>query len=76
MSPNDLKKLQISGLYKDMEMMDPEGGYDNTDVDSKIDELQGLSRTANDEEYTLLEMHVNLDLDGFEDKDENGEPTG
>ena len=76
MSPNDLKKLQISGLYKDMDMMDPDGGYDNTDVDSKMDELQGLSRTANDEEYTLLEMHVNLDLEGFEDKDANGEETG
>ena len=76
MSPNDLKKLQISGLYKDMEMMDPEGGYENTDVESKIDELQGLSRTANDEEYTILEMHVNLDLEGFEDKNEMGEETG
>ena len=76
MSPNDLKKLQISGLYKDMEMMDPEGGYDNTDIESKIDELQGLSRTANDEEYTLLEMHVNLDLEGFEDTNAMGEETG
>jgi hypothetical protein len=76
MSPNDLKKLQISGFYKDMDMMDPEGGYDNTDIDSKIDELQGLSRTANDEEYTILEIHVNLDLEGFKDTDNNGEETG
>ena len=76
MSPNDLKKLQISGLYKDMDMTDPEGGYDNTDIESKIDELQGLSRTANDEEYTLLEMHVNLDLEGFEDTNAMGEETG
>ena len=56
--------------------MDPEGGYDNTDVDSKIDELQGITRTANDEEYTLLEMHVNLDLEGYEDVNDAGEQTG
>ncbi len=45
-------------------------------MEAKIDELEGKSRTINDEEYTLLEVHVELDLEGFEDYDPEGEPTG
>ena len=47
-----------------------------SDVEDKMDELQGLTRTVSDEEFTLLEMHVDLDLDGYQDLDENGEETG
>jgi len=76
MNENELRKLQISGFYKDTDMMSPSGNPDLTEVDDKIDELQGLTRTISDEEFTLLEMHVNLDLEGFEDVDANGEETG
>jgi hypothetical protein len=76
MNENELRKLQLSGFYKDMEMSSPGSSVDNTEVDDKIDELQGLTRTVSDEEYTLLEMHVDLDLEGYQDLDENGEETG
>jgi hypothetical protein len=76
MTENELRKLQISGFYRDVEMTSPESGTNVTEVDAKIDELQGLSRTINDEEYTLLEMHVDLDIEGYEDIGENGEETG
>ena len=76
MNENELRKLQISGFYKDTDMMSPTNNSDLTEVDDKIDELQGLTRTISDEEFTLLEMHVNLDLEGFEDVDANGEETG
>ena len=76
MSENELRKLQLSGFYKDTEMSTPSSNLDNTAVDDKIDELQGLTRTINDEEFTLLEMHVDLDLEGYQDTDENDEETG
>ena len=76
MAENDLRKLQLSGFYRDIEMSPPSTNIENTDVEDKMDKLQGISRTISDEEYTLLEVHVNLDLEGFEDTDENGEETG
>ena len=76
MNENELRKLQLSGFYVDTDMASPGSGIQETDVDEKLDELQGLTRTINDEEFTLLEMHVDLDLEGYQDKDENGEETG
>ena len=46
MNENELRKLQLSGFYKDMEMSSPGSSVDNTEVDDKIDELQGLTRTV------------------------------
>ena len=76
MAENDLRKLQLSGFYRDIEMKAPSGNLENSQLEDKMDKLQGISRTISDEEYTLLEIHVNLDLEGFEDTDENGEETG
>ena len=76
MNENELRKLQLSGFYRDVELSDPMSGTDNTAVDDKVDELQGISRTINDEEYTLLELHVDLDLEGYQDTNANGEETG
>ena len=76
MTENELRKLQMSGFYRDVDMMSPSGSMEDTEVDAKIDELQGLTRTVSDEEYTLLEMHVDLDIAGYEDTDDNGEETG
>jgi len=75
MAENELRKMQISGFYKDIDLMDP-SSVETSEVDKKMNEIEGLSRTVSDEEYTLLEMHINLDIEGFEDKDQNGEPTG
>ena len=76
MAENELRKLQLSGFYRDTEMSSPGSDSERTDVDDKIEELQGLTRTITDEEFTLLEMHVDLDLEGYQDTDENGEETG
>jgi len=75
MTENELRKLQISGFYRDKVMSEPSESY-RTELDDKFDELEGLSRTAQNEEFTLLEVHVDLDIEGFEDKDANGEETG
>ena len=76
MNENEVRKLQRSGFYKDIDMMSPGSGVDATGVDTKLEELQGLTRTISDEEFTLLEMHVDLDLEGHEDLDGNNEETG
>jgi len=76
MTENEVRKLQRSGFYRDLEMMSPGSGMENTEVTDKLEELQGLTRTISDEEFTILEIHVDLDLEGHEDLDENGEETG
>ena len=75
MTENDLKKLQLSGFYRDVDMGSPSYIKQN-DLQDKIDELEGVDRTGGEDEYTLLEVHGEFDLEGFEDKDENDEPTG
>ena len=75
MSENDLRKQQVGGFYSDVELNSPSIIKD--EVESKERELEGTKKTGRPETvYTLLECHVNLDLEGFEDKDANGEPTG
>ena len=77
MSENDLRKLQLSGFYRDMPMSSPSYSADGENaVQDKIDEIDGVSRTGTQAEYTLLEFHVELDIEGFEHTDSNGEPTG
>ena len=73
-SENDLKKQQVSGFYKDVELAEPP--LKENDVDKKQRELQGIRVNRQGDVYTLLECHVNIDIEGFEDKDQNGEPTG
>ena len=70
---NDLRKLQVAGFYRDIDIGDPTNTLD--DVEKKIAEKMGFRATA-DDRYKILEMQVNLDLEGYEDKDEDGEPTG
>ena len=57
-------------------MMNPGYAPDENAVQEKIDEIEGVSRTGNSEQYTLLECHVELDIEGFEHTDASGEPTG
>jgi len=73
-SENDLKKQQVSGFYKDVDLGEPPLQQD--EIEKKQLELQGIRVSKQADVYTLLECHVNLDLEGFEDKDQNGEPTG
>jgi len=75
MTENDLKKLKLSGFYRDTAMSSP-SMINETAINEKIDELEGLSPSGQDREFTLLEIHVELDLEGFEHTDEDGEPTG
>ncbi len=70
---NDLKKLQVSGFYRDIELEEPSGYLD--EVEKKIAEKMGLSASY-DDRYKILEMHVDLDLPGYEDKDKDGKTTG
>ena len=74
MSENDLRKQQVGGFYSDVELGSPAIMKD--DVEKKERELEGTKSTGRQEDiYTLLECHVNLDLEGFEDKDANGDDT-
>jgi hypothetical protein len=70
---NEMRKLQVSGFYRDIELGDPTDTFD--DVEKKIAERMGF-RASSDDRYKILEMHVTLDLPGYEDKDEDGEETG
>jgi len=71
---NQIRKMQVAGFYRDIELQ--VGDTESDEVRQKVDEIQGLSKTYTDEVYTLLEMHVDLDLEGFEDMSPDGEPTG
>ena len=74
MSENDLRKKQVAGFYKDVEL---QPGYnEETEVEKKERELEGVKRTRDEDVFTVLEVHVDLDLEGFEDKDSTGEDTG
>ena len=74
MPENDIRKKQVSGFYKDIELSK---SYDQeTEVEKKERELEGTKKTRDEDVYTVLEIHTNLDLEGFEDKDSTGEPTG
>jgi hypothetical protein len=70
---NDVKRLQHEGFYRDVDLGDPVQVMD--EVEKKIAEKLGF-RATTDNRFKLLEMHVELDLPGFEHKDDDGEPTG
>ena len=71
---NEVRKLQVSGFYKDVELDSPEGGYLD-EIEKKIAENMGFSASS-DDRYKILEFHVDLDISGYEDKDEKGNITG
>ena len=74
MGANEVRKLQVSGFYRDVELTKYDQESDT--VRQKVDEIQGTSKSYTDDVYTILEMHVDLDLEGFEDMSPEGEPTG
>jgi len=75
-SENDLRKQQVNGFYSDIELEKPQS-VTKDEVENKERELEGSKKTGKQETiFTLLECHVNLDLEGFEDKDAELNPTG
>jgi hypothetical protein len=70
---NDLIKLQQAGFYRDCDLS--ESPKDTSDIQKAKDKETGFS-DLNDDRFTLYEVHVDLDLAGFEDTDKEGEPTG
>ena len=72
--PNELRKLQVSGFYRDIDL--PEPNLSITEIQQSKDDLTGESQVNNDDRHQLLEIHCELDIDGFEDVGEDGEPTG
>ena len=73
-SQNDLRKQQVNGFYRDIELGEP--ADTESDLDRKERELEGIQKTQNEDIYNVLEFHIDLDLEGFEDRDEAGEMTG
>ena len=73
-SENELKKQQVNGFYRDIELGQPPV-TENQLQDKKL-ELEGISKDGQEDQYTLYEVHTNLDLEGYEDMGEDGEPTG
>jgi hypothetical protein len=71
-TPNELRKLQVAGFWRDIELPEPSDSFD--EVEKKIAEKMGF-RATTDDRYKILEMQVDLDLPGYEDE-EDGEPTG
>jgi hypothetical protein len=75
-SANDLRKQQVSGFYRDIDLIPSDESTNADDIKDKERSLEGVTKGNPEEIFTLLECHVNLDLEGFEDKDASGEPTG
>jgi hypothetical protein len=75
-SENELRKQQVGGFYRDVEL-GPPGSVTDNELEKKERELDGTKKTGKQEPvYNLLECHVNLDLEGFEEVDAEGQPTG
>ena len=73
-SENDLRKQQVSGFYRDIKLNVPYN--EETSLKKKEREIEGIRKTQNEKVFTLVECHVDLDLEGFEDKGQDGMPTG
>jgi hypothetical protein len=73
-SENELRKQQVAGFYRDIELQP--GDDKETEIEKKERELEGISKTNYEDIFTILEYHVNLDIEGFEDMGVDGVPTG
>ena len=72
---NEVRKLQAVGFYRDIELSAPESSAYLDEIEKKIAENMGFN-AASDDRYSILEFHVDIDLKGYEDEDEDGKPTG
>ena len=71
---NDLRKQQVNGFYRDVDLGAPADV--ESDLERKERELEGIQKTKDEDIYNILEFHVDLDLEGFEDRGPDGQPTG
>ena len=71
---NDLRKQMVGGFYRDLDIGQP--GDTESDLERKERELEGITKTKDEDVYNILEFHIDLDLEGFEDRDSAGEETG
>jgi len=74
MNLNDLRKQQLAGIYRDIPVIPQQAESD--EVQGELNRITGFEPSSVDYDCTLIEFHADLDLDGFEDMDEDGEPTG
>ena len=74
MSLNDLRKRQLSGFYRDIPVIPAQG--EGSALKDELERIDGMYASNIDYDCTLLECHVDLDLEGFEEKDDDGESTG
>ena len=74
MDENQVRKMQVAGMYRDVEVSTSNDSDDP--VREKVDQIEGVSKGYSDDVHTILEMHVEMDLEGFEDMGPSGEPTG
>ena len=76
MDQNEVVKMQYAGMYRDVDLITSEDQEEDP-VRQKVNELEGISKNYSDDVHTILEVHAELDLEGFEDQDPmTGEPTG
>jgi len=73
-SENELRKQQVSGFYRDIDLTMPTNP--ESELKSKEREIEGVRKGAEDDVFSIIECHTNLDLEGFEDIGPDGEPTG
>ena len=73
---NELRKKQVAGFYRDIPVLPSQSNNDLGGAQEEYDKIQGMSSSQIDYDCTLIEFHVDLDLEGFEELDEDGEPTG
>ena len=71
---NEVRKLQVSGFYRDVPLHPSQ--QDETDSVKAQDDIEGVTQSSIDYDVTLLEFHVDMDLPGYEDTYDDGEPTG
>lgn len=70
---NEVRKLMVAGFYRDIELGEP--SHTIEEIEKKIAEKMGFNATT-DDRFKLLEIHVDLNLEGFEDEDKDGNLTG
>jgi hypothetical protein len=75
LSPNELRKQQVSGFYRDIDLQEPTEA-ERDQIEEKRDKITGIEPSSKPDGYRLYEIHTNLDLEGFEDRDSEGEFTG
>ncbi len=77
MSKNEIRKQQLSGFYRDVELTGGSYNLTRDEIEEQIDEIEGMEPSYNnDRDHTVYEVHTVLDLPGYEDMDAQGRPTG